>query len=123
VFSTLITIDGNFTRDFVLPPQAVFAGVVVDEDGSPAGGSFVRVFSRLVELSPTATGKAQQRNAPDDVFAKDALCSELLAGAGVDIPSGQHVLLLVAIPGRGGRMGHRLAGRASGPLPSGALHA
>jgi hypothetical protein len=68
------------------------------------GNRIVLVFSRLVELSPTATGKAQQRNAPGDVFAKDALCSELLAGAGVDIPSGQHVLLLVAVPGRGGLM-------------------
>ncbi len=68
------------------------------------GNRIVLVFSRLVELSPTATGKAQQRNAPDDVFAKDALCSELLAGAGVDILSGQHVLLLVAVPGRGGLM-------------------
>ena len=62
------------------------------------------VFSRLVEPSPTATGTAHPRNAPDDVFAKDALCSELLAGAGVDIPVGQHVLLLVTVPGRGGLM-------------------
>ena len=38
------------------------------------------------------------------VFAKDALCSERLAGAGVDIPAGQHVLLLVTVPGRGGLM-------------------
>ena len=68
------------------------------------GNHIVLVFSRLVEHSPTATGTAQQRNAPDDVFAKDALCSELLAGAGVDIPAGQHVLLLVAVPGRGGLM-------------------
>jgi len=62
VFSTLITIDGNFTRDFVLPPQAVFAGVVVDEDGSPAGGSFVRVFSRLVDEQGQA------------IFLGDATC-------------------------------------------------
>lgn len=62
VFSTLITIDGNFTRDFVLPPQAVFAGIVVDEDGNPAGGSFVRVFSRLVDEQGQA------------IFLGDATC-------------------------------------------------
>ena len=68
------------------------------------GNRIVLVFSRLVEHSPTITGTAHPRNAPDDVFAKVALCSELLAGAGVDIPVGQHVLLLVAVPGRGGLM-------------------
>jgi hypothetical protein len=40
-----------------------------------------------------------------DVLAKDALCGELQADAGVDITAGQHVLELVAVPRRGGLVG------------------
>ena len=56
------------------------------------GNRVVLVFLRLVELSPVAGGKAHQRHPPDNVFVKNALCSELLAGAGVDLPEGEQVL-------------------------------
>jgi hypothetical protein len=84
------------------------------------GNRIVLVFSRLVELSRSA---AQRQHVLDDVFAKDALCSELLAGAGVDIPAGQHVLLLVAIPGRGGRMDPRGGAVEGGVVGDGAAAA
>ena len=56
------------------------------------GNRNVLVFSRLVELSPVAWGKAHQRHLPDNVFVKNALSSKLLASAGVDLPEGEHVL-------------------------------
>ncbi|MDP2341240.1 MAG: hypothetical protein Q8O67_09795 [Deltaproteobacteria bacterium] len=48
-FSALVTVDGTFVRDFVLPPQNVLAGVVTDDDGAAAPGSFIRVFSKLTD--------------------------------------------------------------------------
>ena len=48
-FSALVTVDGTFTRDFVLPQQNVLAGVVKDDGGLPAPGAFVRVFSQLTD--------------------------------------------------------------------------
>lgn len=48
-FSALVTVDGTFVRDFVLPEKYLLAGLVNDNDGLAAPGSFVRVFSKLTD--------------------------------------------------------------------------
>lgn len=63
-FSTLVSIDGNFTRDFVLPPPNVLAGVVKDSDGGATAGAFVRVFSHVTDEA----GRA--------IFLGEAICGD-----------------------------------------------
>ncbi len=68
-FSTLVTVDGNFNRSFVLPAQSVLAGVVVDGAGAPAPGAFVRVFSQVTDEQGRAIFLGEAVCAPDGSFA------------------------------------------------------
>jgi hypothetical protein len=68
-FSTLVTVDGTFSRDFVLPPQDVLAGIVVDSRGGVAPGAFVRVFSHLTDEQGRAIFLGEAVCADDGSFA------------------------------------------------------
>lgn len=68
-FSTLVTVDGGLDRSFVLPPQNVLAGRVVDDGGSAAPGAFVRVFSKLTDEQGRAIFLGEAVCADDGTFA------------------------------------------------------
>ena len=68
-FSTLVTVDGPLDRSFVLPPQNVLAGLVVDDDGTAAPGAFVRVFSHLIDEQGRAIFLGEAVCADDGSFA------------------------------------------------------
>lgn len=67
-FSELVEVPADrLARDVVLPPRALVAGTIVF-DGSPVAGSYIRVFSSLVDERGAAILLGEGAAGPDGAF-------------------------------------------------------